>query len=201
MSRSRTALLVACGVVAGALIVPPGIAAAKSAVQEVLITNTTNQPVPVTGAIGVTNTAANPVPVSGTVAVNGTVAVADAREPFEIRVNVSLPSGEFSSSGSFVVPEGKRLVVEFASAQVSVPDGQKPFLSANANTGALGFAFPLEDQGVGTGNRFFASAGPILDFAPAGFYTIGFNRQQPAGGPVPGSGSGFVYLSGYMLPA
>ncbi|HET9442571.1 MAG TPA: hypothetical protein VFO65_04565 [Acidimicrobiales bacterium] len=180
MSKLRNVLLVVSGLVTGAVLVPPGMAAAKDAVMEVLVTNTADRPVPVTG----------------------TVAVSDDRVPFEVRVNVSQIQGSTLSSGEFVVPADRRLVVEFVSASVSLPSGQTPLLSANASTGATGFAIPLTLQGVGNGNAFFTGATPVLDFAAAGStYRINFERQNPAGGLPSGSGSGFVYLSGYLLPA
>ena len=192
MSKPRKFLLVAAGVMAGATVVPPGLAYAKEAVLEVFITNTPDAPVPVSGSVAVSNAS---LPVSGT------VAVADAREPFERRVDLSLAAGEPFASFSFSVPAGKRLVVEFVSASVGLPSGQTPLLSANAQNGGLGFSIPLALQGVGNGNAFHRGATPVLDFAPAGFYLINLERQNPAGGLVSGTASGFVYVSGYLLPA
>ena len=192
MSKPRMALFLVAGVFAGAVFVPPGLAAAKDAIQEVLITNTSAAPVPVSGNVTVSN---------ASLPVTGTVAVADQREPFETRVDLSLGVGEPFKSFSFTVPAGKRLVVEFVSASVGLPSGQTPLLSANAQNGALGFPILLSQQGVGNGNAFYRGATPLLDFAPAGAYLIGLERQNPAGGLVSGTASGFVYLSGYLLPA
>ena len=192
MSKLRNVLLVVSGLVTGAVLVPPGMAAAKDAVMEVLVTNTADRPVPVSGTVG----------VSGPVPVTGTVAVSDDRVPFEERVNLTQIAGATVSTGSFVVPADRRLVVEFVSASVSLPSGQTPLLSANAGSGATGFPIPLTLQGVGNGNAFFTGATAVLDFAPAGsFYQINLERQNPAGGLPSGNGSGFVYLSGYLLPA
>lgn len=180
MSKSHKMLLVASGIVAGALLLPPGIAAAKDALQEVLVRNTADQPVPVAG----------------------TVAVSDDRVPFEQRVNLTQVAGATVSTGSFVVPADRRLVVEFVAASVNLPSGQTPLLSANAGSGATGFPIPVTLQGVGNGIAFFAGSTPVLDYAPAGsFYSITLERQNPAGGLPSGSGSGYVYLSGYTLPA
>ena len=197
MSRWRKVLIVASSVLAGALVVPPGLAAAKDAVQSVLIANTPDQPVPVAGSVAVTGT----VGVNGTVPVDGTVSVRDSREPFETRVDLPLGAGTPFDTFSFDVPAGKRLVVEFVSARVALPSGQTPLLSANASNGATGFAIPLALQGVGNGNGFWAGAMPAVDFASAGAYFIGIERQNPAGGALSGTASGFVYLSGYLLPA
>ena len=192
MSKSRAVLLVAAGVMAGAVFVPPGLAYAKEAVLEVFVANTPDTPVPVSGNVTVSNAS---VPVSGT------VSVADAREPFETRVDLFLGAGSPFDNFSFSVPAGKRLVVEFVSASVGLASGQTPLLSANAQNGALGFPIPLTLQGVGNGNAFYRGATPVLDFAPAGAYLVSLERQNPAGGALSGTSSGFVYISGYLVPA
>lgn len=189
MSRTRTAILVALGVLVGSITVPTAVAAGTKAL-EVFITNTAANPVPVSGSVA----------VNGSVAVSGPVTVADSREPFEIRLDISLANGEFNNGTNFQVPAGKRLVVEFISASVTLPNGQTPLLSANANTGALGFAIPVQLQGVGNGNAFYRGTVDALDFAPAGFYFVDLERQNPAGGAVPGTAGAYVYLSGYLLP-
>lgn len=175
----------AAGLMAGAVLVPPGLAYAKDAIQGVLVTNTSEQPVPVSGSVTVSS---------------GTVAVADQREPFESRVDLTLAASEPFNSFTFSVPTGKRLVVEFVSASVTVPNGQTPLLGANTANGALGFPIPVSLQGVGNGNAFYRGATPVLDFAPAGTYAFSLERQNPAGGIVSGSASAYVYLSGYLLP-
>ena len=192
MSKRHKVLFVAVGVMVGAVFVPPSLAYAKEAILEVFVTNTADKPIPVSGNVTVANSS---LPVSGT------VAVADAREPFEIRVDLSLGTAVPFNNFSFSVPEGKRFVVEFVSASVSLPSGQTPLLSANASNAGLGFPIPLTLQGVGNGNAFFRGATPVLDFAPAGAYLFGLERQNPAGGALSGTASGFVYLSGYLLPA
>lgn len=189
MTRTRTVLLIALGIVVGCILIPPGYAAAKDAVTQVLITNTAAEPVPVSGSVA----------VDGPVSVSGPVQVADSREEFEIRVD--LVEQGVTASGSFTVPEGKRLVVEFISARVNVPNGQTPLVSANAGTGARGFAIPVALQGVGNGNAFYAGAMSVLDFANAGsFYVVNLERQNPQGGLVTGSAGGFVFVSGYLIP-
>lgn len=196
MSGWGKVLLVSSGVLAGALLVPPGIAAAKDAVQEVLITNTSDQPVPVTGTVGVSGN----VGIAGTVVVEGAVSVKDDRVPFEQRIDL-VEFGPSVASGTYQVPADRKLVVEFLSVRVNVPSGQTPLVSANASDGGTGFAIPVSLQGVGNGNAFFAGATPILDFAAAGsFYRVSLERQNPAGGLPTGSAGGFAFISGYTLP-
>lgn len=191
MSRTRTTVLVVLGILAGSFLAPPAFAAGGKVIQDVFITNTADNPVPVTGSVA----------VDEPVTVDGQVQVADQREPFEIRVEIPVANGASTGSGNFQVPEGKRLVVEFVAASVSLPNGQTPLLSANANSGALGFPIPLDLQGVGNGNAFYRGSMDTLDFASAGFYFLDLERQNPGGGALSGSAGGFVYLSGYLVPA
>jgi hypothetical protein len=202
LSRKALALLAltAALLLGGVLFAGAG-ANAASGILKVFITNDAANPVPVNGSVAVSNTGDDPVPVNGQVGVSGTVNVADDRETFERRIDL-VEFGTSVAGGSFQVPEGKRLVVEFVSARVNVPSGQTPLLSANASTGATGFAIPIELQGVGNGNAFFAGATPVLDFAaPGSFYSVSLERQLPGGGLPTGSAGGFVYVSGYLIPA
>jgi hypothetical protein len=196
MSNWRKVLLVTSGLLAGALIVPQGIATAKQAVQEVLVANTPDQPVPVSGNVGVTGN----VGITGPVTVDGAVSLKDDRLPFEQRID--LPSSSNSSTSAFYqVPADRRLVVEFISVSISVPSGQTPLVSANANSGDTGFAIPVDLQGVGNGNAFYSGATPVLDYAAAGsFYRVQLERQLPNGGLPSGTAGGFAFISGYTLP-
>jgi hypothetical protein len=188
---SFLALLCAGAVVLGSTVFREQVAAAAPAIINVFVTNDP----------------AHPVPVSGTVTVSGTpsVAVADEREPFEKRLDLSLDDGDFGDGEGFVVPEGKRLVVEFMSARVTLPLGQTPSIFVNSLSGALGYALPLQPQGVratsvGTFNEFGAAT-PVLEFeVGGGFYDVFLERQpSSAGGNVSGDGSGSVYISGYLI--
>ena len=153
----------------------------------------------------VANDAAHPVPV----AVQGTpsVEVADARTPFEHRFDFVLEDGDFSDAApGFTVPDGKRLVVEFISARVTLPLGQTPSIFVNSLGGATGYALPLDRQGVrdtsvGTFNEF-GSADDVLEFEEGGgFYDVLLERQPDgsAGGNVNDRGTGSVYISGYLI--
>jgi len=198
--RGRSILALALALLLGGVLFGGPGAHAAGALLNVFVSNDAAHPVPVAGSVAVSNTSEKPVPVTGDVGVSGSVSVADDREPFEIRVDLT-DAGATTDSGSFQVPAGKRLVVEFISARVNVPSGQTPLLSANASTGALGFPVPVELQGVGNGNAFHAGATRVLDFAaPGSYYSITLERQLPAGGAVTGDGGGFVYVSGYLIP-
>jgi hypothetical protein len=191
MSRWRMLFAASSGMLVGALLVPPGIAAAKDVVQDVLVTNTAAQPVPVSGSVGVT----------GTVAVDGAVSVKDDRIPFERRIDL-VEFGQSIARGTYAVPADRKLVVEFVAVRINVPSGQTPLVATNASDGGTGFAVPVALQGVGNGNAFFAGATPVLDFVPAGSsYTVSLERQNPVSGLPTGSAGGFAFISGYSLPA
>jgi hypothetical protein len=185
---SFAALMIVGAVFLGATVFRAQVAAAAPAILQVFVTND----------------ASNPVPV----AVKGTpsVAVTDERTPFEMRLNLSLGDGDFSDANGFTVPDAKRLVVEFISARVTLPLGQTPSIFVNALSGATGFALPLDPQGVrdasvGTFNEF-GSALKTLDFEESGgFYDVLLERQpdDSAGGNVNGSGTGSVFISGYLI--
>jgi hypothetical protein len=183
--------IVSSSVLAGALLVPSGIAAAKDALLEVIIANTADQPVPVSGNVGVT----------GTVAVDGAVSVKDDRVPFEQRIDL-VEFGPSIASGTYAVPADRKLVVEFVAVRVNVVSGQTPLVSTNASDGGTGFAVPVALQGVGNGNAFFTGATRVLDYAAAGSsYRVTLERQNPGGGLPTGSAGGFAFISGYTLPA
>jgi len=194
MSAWRKLLLVACGVAVGALILPTGVATAAKEIQDVFVTNTSANPVPTT-AQGTTNVA-------------GTVQVADNRQPFETRVNLSADNGVFTDINSFTVPSGKRLVVEFVSVHITMPPDQTPSIFLNSLNGATGWSVPLQHQGtrvtsVGTFDDWEAAV-DALEFAdPGESYTATLNRSPSTGPavPPPGRANAAVYVSGYLLPA
>ena len=180
-------LLVLCSAVLGATVFREQVAQAAQAILPVKVVNTSTEPVPVTAP---TALAVNDV---------------DEREPFETRLDLSLDDGDFGDGEGFTVPEGKRLVVEFISARVTLPLGQTPSLFVNSLSGAVGFALPLEPQGVratsvGTFNEFGA-ARQVLEFEDSGgFYDVFLERQPSSGsGNVSDSGTGSVYVSGYLI--
>ncbi|MFL6157935.1 MAG: hypothetical protein ACJ72D_17725 [Marmoricola sp.] len=188
-------LLILGGVLVGSFLVPPTYAATKSAISNVFITNTAAHPVPVSGSLAVTNGPANPVPISGQ------VNVADDRQPFQTRVFYHLDDGQYFDETSFDVPAGKRLVVEFISAEARVPTGQTPVIGANTYGGAVGIPIALEQQGpVDSGSVLFTGTHQVLEFAPTGSYSFLVERGNSAG-TAPGKSDGSIYVSGYLSPA
>jgi hypothetical protein len=195
MSRTRIVVTVLVSALAVALLVPTA-ATGAAAILKVVVTNTSDNPVPIRGTVNVSGPApgADPVPVTGSVAVQ------DDREPFETRVDINLSASEPFDTNGFQIPEGKRLVVQFIGANATVPDGQTPLLSVNAGSGATGLPIPLQLQGVGNGNAFYRGGMAVTEFH-TGFYSVGLERQLPGGGLPGGSGSAFVYIAGYLVPA
>ena len=139
--------------------------ASTNQTQNVLVVNTGQQPVPVTGSATVTGTvqaeqsgtwnvgingtptvglaSGSSVGVSGTVGIDsqtntvkidGTTPVpvrdADnpARQPFLTILSVFLSDGQDNGSSSFVVPDGKILVIEHVSTEVGTATGQSPLV-------------------------------------------------------------------------
>ena len=59
-----------------------------------------------------------------------------ARQPFQVHGFPDIGDGYYFATFSFNVPAGKRLVMEYVSAIVNVPSGQKVAVWVNANQGS-----------------------------------------------------------------
>jgi hypothetical protein len=185
--NSIVVLVLVAGAALAATVFREEVASAAPALRDVFVINDATQPVPVQ-QVGTAD-----------------VRIADAREPFEIRLDASLDNGTFSGTDGFTIPTGKRLIAEFIAVSALVPVGQTPLVYANADSGALGFVIPLEQVGQinpqGTQLGQYAGAMKILDFENAGeFYDVTLARQAANGGAVPGRASLSVFISGYLVP-
>jgi hypothetical protein len=146
-------------------------------VKPVVVVNTPDAPVPVTGTVGITTN--QPVPVTGSVTVATTegnpLLVSDvnniAREPFQ-RI-LFLPAGPTS----FVVPAGKSMVIEFASMNTAVDTGCRVVALVIQTTLAgttAGFSLPPTHailpgrnfDTVGQQVRIYADPGTQVSFSP-----------------------------------
>lgn len=97
-----TALAVTAAAIGGALIAPLGVNAAKGVVEDVFVTNTADQPVPVAG----------------------TVQVDRDGDPFQLSGTISLREEELSGFDTIPLPAGKDLVIEYVTvAGTKVADG------------------------------------------------------------------------------
>ena len=159
---------------------------------------TTNQPVPVTGTVGITTN--QPLPVTGSVAVttteNDPLLVSDvnniARQPFQ-RI-MFLPAGP----SSFVVPAGKRLVIEFASMNTSVDTGCRVIaLTIQTTVGGTNAGFSLPPTHAMVPGRSFDTVGqPVSIYADPGTQ-VSFSTFTQSTGSCNLLGS--ISISGYLV--
>lgn len=129
-------LLVVVAAVLGATVLREPIAVAAAPIQNVIVGNTTANPVPVTQQ-GTANVA-----VTGTANVN----VVDTREPFQRRIFTAIPDGSTVNFATFTVPAGKRFVAEYLSVIARVPPEQGVAVTWEGN--AIGGGVPLHPGGV-----------------------------------------------------
>jgi hypothetical protein len=138
-----------------------------------------------TPTVQISNSAARPVPVHDPATPN--------RTPFQIAVDVSIPDGSPDGFGTINVPNGKRLVIEYASAIVDSP-------------GPVSFLIFTQDAS-GSSNRQFLTTS-VLDFGVVKRSVVGqvvkmffeapqvfVNAERPG---TTGSGHGLFAISGYL---
>jgi len=125
MSRTRDIFLT----VAAAVVILQGLAfgdtgrAIAQTVQQVFVTNTSTQPVPVkvSGTTGVKVYNADTAPV-------WVRDVDKARQPFQARFDFTINATSYGWAGlsAVTVPARKRLVLEYVSFRMTLPQGQNP---------------------------------------------------------------------------
>jgi len=158
--------------------------------KDVVVVNTTANPVPV-NTQGTTNIAglvqaqqngAWNVGLTGTPTVrvgnttNAPVLVRDVDSPgrgaFQLELDVPIPAGSISASNSFPVPEGKRFVIEFASASVKSPTGARIWVriqtSVNNSVNAHSLTPVLQGPFASGGGDFFLVSQPMRVYADSG---------------------------------
>jgi hypothetical protein len=139
-----------------------------------------------TPTVQVGNTAANPVPVHDTATPN--------RTPFQVAVDVSIPDGSVDGFGTINVPNGKRLVIEYASAVV------------DSQAGPVSYLIFTQDAS-GSSNRQFLTTS-VLDFGAVKRCVAGqvvkmffdapqvfVNTERPG---TTGRAPGLFAISGYL---
>jgi hypothetical protein len=120
------------------------------------------------------------------------------RQPFHHSADFSFPEGAITRSTSITIPDGKRLVIEYASAHLGVPAGQnitKIVLGVTLNQQfASHFVArdPIGDSGLG--NEFFGASQQLRVYADDLFINV--QRSSPTG-----TGGGTVTVSGYLVDA
>lgn len=136
--------------------------------QNVNVVNTPNVNVSNTPNVQVGNTTTNPVPTRD---VDN-----PARQPFQIGLGISVANGNLTANGSFTVPAGKQLVIEFVSALAAISSGQKLTLQFSTTGGGAPVAFTLpaflqgtfggtvDDYAVAQQMRVYADPGTSVQF-------------------------------------
>jgi hypothetical protein len=135
------------------------------------------------------NTAANPVPVHDTATTK--------RTPFQLELQISVPDGFGGNNGFFSVPDGKRLVIEYASASGISPDKDTLLYSITTqdSSGVSINHFLPTTQLLDSGVTRFSIAGQVVKlYSEAGSSVI--LRVDRAGSS--GADNVFFSISGYL---
>ena len=216
--RFKHSLIALVGLAALALSAPAPARAQLLGPQKVVVTNTASNPVPTVAqgtttvagtvqaqqagawsvgldpsqnTVRVGNTEADPVPVAN---------VNDARQPFQRFF--SLNATDFPNAlGSFQVPSGKRLVIEYASFRGEKPQGQILELVIQTTVNSVlapHFLTPSPVGAMGT-SEFFTASQQMRVYADPGT-SVGVFIQRFAG-PFTGNISAGVSISGYLVDA
>jgi hypothetical protein len=131
------------------------------------------------------------------------VPLEDPHTPFQARTDVSLVEWQFYAQAFVQIPPGLQLVAQFISVQVSLPLGQTPFVSFNADSGAVGGYIPVQAAGVNPTSfgslAVFVAALPILDYA-TGLFDVELFRIEPDMTQAPGVAFLSAFVSGFTVP-
>jgi hypothetical protein len=151
--------------------------------------------------VKVTNSALEPVPVSGTVAIDGSVQVGE-REPFqETQFFNQTPDTctQFVCDVTFAtVPEGKRLVVTYASARYALSSGGTVPSVRVSNGGGFDEESILLPAPVRIGFDSYVASGPVTFYVDAGDDpTLSLGGQFV----LPTSNTAHASIVGYFVPA
>lgn len=113
----------------------------------------------------VTNTADSPVPVSGTVGVSKEIT------PFQLTLAFDDWDGQAFRTTSRGVPEGKLLVIEYVSVSAAVPPGQQVRASVSGQGVGVGLSthkVVMLGQGRFGGNDLYVGADAVRAYAFGG---------------------------------
>ena len=201
--RRTVVLLVALvgGMVGGTLFGGPVVRAAAHA-QDVI-----EQNLDASGFIrvheqGTANVAVTNFPASQNVAITNLPTVQNValtgREPFaagESVVAQTIPDGDVSGEHTFIVPAGKRLVIEYVNATMILPGGQNPFnLFIDADRGGVTYRYRLTPKPLAVAG-YFSVEEAVTIHADAGTAVRVVASRFPQ---TAGNGS-FVYaVSGHL---
>ena len=134
---------------------------------------------------------------------SGTVNVGNfpsAAQPFQAGTGssgVAIPDGEVGLIQTFVVPAGKRLVIQHVSGQIRLPSGQKPFgVIVDTELGTSFQRYFLEKPEQKSVATYFQFGEEItINAGPGTVVRVVFSRF---GGSTAGVGSFQWAVSGYL---
>jgi hypothetical protein len=142
-----------------------------------------------TPTVQVGNTAANPVLVHDT--------ATPKRTPFQLELQVAVPDGFGGNNGFFTVPDGKRLVIEYASASGSSSNQDTLLYSIGTqdSSGAVVNHFLPATQLLDSGVTRFSIAGQTVKLysEPASSVNLRVDRLGTTG-----ADNVFFSISGYL---
>ena len=120
------------------------------------------------------------------------------RHAFSFFDNVTLPVNNFSGVADFIVPDGKRLVVDSLSFEANLPPDQalvRAQIQTRVNGDFSAHHLPATFNGVLGGRSFWVASGHRPLYADGGT-TVGFAifRSDPDG-----SADFFVSMSGHLI--
>lgn len=84
------------------------------------------------------------------------------KQPFQAAVEIKLPPGTGGQNGFVPVPEGKTLVIEYASGEGFLPTGQKCLFSVITSL-----------QGEPVGTRHYLESAPLGKFGAPDYFRAG----------------------------
>jgi hypothetical protein len=163
-------------------------------------------------AVTVVNSPSQPIPVTGTTTVVGSVTIDSktplsvrdidepALQPFQQEIGINLADGIGEGEApSAAVPAGKRFVVDFISAQASLPAGQHPLILVKAfvngaNNGVSHNLLTTLQSNFGGNDQWVASQPTRLYADPNTNLQIFFFRDATAG-----QASLFLKVSGHFV--
>lgn len=171
--------------------------APTSSTQNVKVVNTSTEPVPVavtgTPTVQIGNTAANPVLVRDLDSAG--------RQPYRAQLSVSFSTIDQGSEAqnTLAVPAGKRLVIKYISALISLPPDQVVTGDITAGTGiqfnpVSWFVLNLQANGGGLNAIYIASQPVELYLDPGTEFFAEFYRSSSVG-----TGYGRIIISGYLV--
>lgn len=124
-----------------------------------------------------------------------------ALDPFQVELDFSIADGSAGGNDSFTVPAGKRLVIDYASASISLPQGQRiDFIqvltgSAAGPTVIVGhYLTPVFVTDDNTNSEFAASQELRLYADPSTTVEVKFARNS-----LTGPGSASITISGHLV--